>query len=482
MKILFAASEITPFAKTGGLADVAAALPKALHARGHDVRLMLPFYGQIDAERFAIKPMGIDLTVPLGGAPRQGSLYTTELDGLPVYLIRNDLLFGRDGLYGYGGGDHADNALRFGFFCRALLQALPRLDFAPDIIHAHDWQTALLPTLLRHEHGSDPFFTGTGSLLTLHNLGYQGLFPSDTLATLSFDPAMLYDGDFEYHGQLSLLKSGIINADGVTTVSPTYSREVCTPEQGMGFDGILKQRGSNFIGILNGIDTRLWNPAGDSALVRPYAPGDLNGKAVNKAALQQQFGLHPAPHLPLVAMVSRLDRHKGFDLLEAAWSSLVKSGLQLLLIGNGTPDIESRLAALARQTPRQTAAFFAFDDSVARRAYAGSDFFLMPSHYEPCGLAQLIALRYGSIPVVRRTGGLADTIIDVTAGADANGIVFDAATPAALLAALDRASHLLADPVRRKALVVRGMTQDLSWDGPARQYEAFYQQILEKRS
>jgi len=480
MKILFAASEIAPYAKTGGLADVAAALPKALHACGHDVRLALPFYGQIDASGFDIKPLGIEVVVPIDGAPRQGSLHVTRRDGLTVYLVRQDLYFERTGLYGYASGDHADNAQRFGFFCRALLAALPQLDFAPDVLHANDWQTALLPTLLRHEHGTDPFFAGTRSVLTLHNLGYQGLFPSLTLAAIGFTPEQLYEADFEYYGQVSLLKSGVIAADAVTTVSPTYADEIRTPEHGMGFDGILQRRGAAFSGILNGIDAQLWDPGTDPALLFPYAVDDLSGKAANKAALQRRFGLRVTPQVPLCVMVSRLDRQKGFDLLEAAWLQLLQRDLQLLLIGSGDDELQRRLSALAARTPRQTAVHLVFDEAVARQAYAGSDFFLMPSHYEPCGLAQMIALRYGSLPVVRRTGGLADTVFDFESGdARANGIVFTPATPTALLDALDRAAGLFADPQRHQALLRHGMRQDYSWDGPARAYETLYRQLLE---
>jgi len=481
MRILLASSEITPLAKTGGLADVAAALPKALAARGHDVRLALPFYGQIDPARFGVEPLGIDVTVPIDGAPRQGSLHVARLDGLTVYLIRQDIFFERVGLYGYAGGDHADNAQRFGFFCRALLAALPRLDFCPDIIHANDWQTALLPTLLRHEHADDPYFSGCKSVLTLHNLGYQGLFPVETLAALGFAPTQLYDANFEYYGQLSLLKSGVITADAVTTVSPSYAREICTPEGGMGFDGILRRRGAAFSGILNGIDLMLWDPATDTALARPYSVDDPTGKEENKAALQRHFGLPLTPERPLLAMVSRLDRQKGLDLLEAAWPQLQQRELQLVLIGSGDCNLERRLAALAAVNPEKTVVFFGFDDAVARLAYAGSDFFLIPSHYEPCGLTQMIALRYGSLPLVRRTGGLADTVFDADSNdPKGNGIVFDAATPEALLAAVDRALALYADRSRYQRLQQRGMRLDHSWDGPARDYETLYQQLLER--
>jgi len=481
MKILLASSEIAPLAKTGGLADVAAALPKALAARGHEVRLALPFYGQIDAARFGIEALDIDVTVTIDGAPRQGSLYAARLDGMMVYLLRQDRYFERTGLYGYASGDHADNAQRFGFFCRALLAALPQLGFCPDILHANDWQTALLPTLLRHEHGGDPFYAGCKSVLTLHNLGYQGLFPSRVLADLGFAPAQLDSAGFAYFGQVSLLKSGVLSADAITTVSPTYAREVCTPEGGMGFDAILSGRGRAFSGILNGIDQQLWDPATDSALVRPFSAGEPAGKAANKAALQRHFGLQPSPERPLLAMVSRFDRQKGLDLLEAAWPQLLQRDLQLVLIGSGDRALQQRFAALAAQTPQQTAGLFVFDDAVARLAYAGSDFFVMPSHYEPCGLAQMIALRYGSLPLVRRTGGLADTVFDADRDDPrGNGIVFEAATAEALLAAVDRALELYADRPRYQSLQQRGMGLDHSWTGPARDYETLYQQLLEK--
>jgi len=479
MRILLVSSEVAPLAKTGGLADVAGSLPRALKQLGHDVRILMPGYRGI-AARTEPRATGIDLEVPLGSRSIGGRLLETGLEGLPVYLLECPAFFDREQLYGTPDGDYPDNAERFGFFCRAALAALPHLDFRPDVLHLHDWQTALIPVLLRSELAGERFYAGIGSLLTIHNLGYQGIFPAETLSGLRLSAELFHPDALEYWGKISFLKGGVVFADRVNTVSPTYAAEICTPELGLGFDGILRSRGGDFSGILNGLDPAQWNPAEDPHLPAGYRPGDLRGKTRCKALLQKELGLQSDPSAPLVAMVTRLDVQKGLDLVEAGWSDLLQRPVQFALLGSGERGLMDRFGERGRQTPQRVAVRLDFDDGLARRIYGGSDLFLMPSRYEPCGLGQLIALRYGCVPLVRRTGGLADTIQDVSrAPRQGNGFSFDAYLGEALLASLDRA--LLEFRQRRSwlELVRRGMQEDFSWTRAADDYLKLYQDCQE---
>ena len=479
MKILLVASEVTPFAKTGGLADVAGSLPRALRQFGHDVRIILPCYQTVE-ERFTLRKGRKSVEVAIGGVKYKGMLRQTSLDGVPVYFIENRELFQRAGLYGTSAGDYPDNAERFGFFCRAVLSMLRRLDFRPDILHLNDWQTGLIPVLLRNELKDDPFYAGMGSLLTIHNLGYQGLFPAEKLTALGLPSALFTPEGLEYYGKLSFLKGGIVFADMLNTVSETYCREIQTPEFGLGFDGILHQRSKDLFGILNGLDPRIWDPALDSHLAKTFTASDIKGKGSNKKALQKELGLDQEATTPLVAMVTRLDPQKGLDLVEDAWEELMRRPLQFVLLGTGENGLMQRFATLRERFPGRVSITLDFDEALSRRIYAGSDMFLMPSRYEPCGLGQLIALRYGSVPVVRQTGGLADTIIDPAENIRlANGYTFAEATPQALMGALDRALEHFADRRSWLKLVKRGMNQDFSWTRSAQAYLEHYRQILE---
>ncbi len=482
MKILMAASEAAPFAKTGGLADVAGALPRALRRLGHDVRLLLPWYRGMEARAGKTRRGPERTTVAIAGRLEEAVLRKGELGGMPVYFLEHPTWFDRAGLYGEPGGDYPDNAERFGFFCRALLQMLPQVGFRPDVVHVHDWQSALVPVLLRTEFARHPFFAGTGSLLTIHNLGYQGLFPPATLGRLGLDPALYSIEGLEYHGALSLLKGGILFADRVNTVSPTYCLEILEPRAGHGFDGILRSRLAALSGILNGLDPDDWNPARDGALQRPFSARNPAGKAACKAALQQELGLPQDPDRPLVAMVTRLDAQKGIDLVEGAWKGLLRRGLQFVLLGTGGREQMELFDRLRSRAPKEVSINLFFDEALSRRIYAGSDLLLMPSRYEPCGLAQLIALRYGTLPVVRRTGGLADTVRDADDDPGrGNGFLFEAASPEALLGGLDRALAAWREPERRRRLIRRGMTLDFSWDRSAAEYLKLYGKIKEAR-
>lgn len=482
MKILLVASEVAPFAKTGGLADVAGSLPRALRQSGHDVRIMLPCYRAVEEHGFSLRKGRKSVEIPIDGILRKGLLRQSTLENVPVYFIENREFFHREGLYGTAAGDYPDNGQRFGFFCRAALEMLRRLDFRPDILHLNDWQTSLIPVLLRTEFKNDPFFSSIGSLLTIHNLGYQGLFPPAVLDSVGLDRGLFKVSGLEFYGQVSFLKGGVLYADILNTVSPTYCREIQTPEMGLAFDGILASRKNSLYGVLNGLDQKLWDPALDTTLPVAYSAADLRGKAANKKALQKELGLEAASATPLVAMVTRLDTQKGLDLVVEAWEKLVGHNLQFVLLGTGDQEHMNRFARLQGLYPGRVSIQLQFDDALARRIYAGSDIFLMPSRYEPCGLGQLIALRYGSVPLVRKTGGLADTVTDPAENPQkANGFTFKEATAPALLAALERALGLYADRRAWLKLVKRGMGQDFSWSTSARRYLELYQKAAEVR-
>lgn len=483
MKILFVAPEVSPFAKTGGLADVAGSLPRALRQLGHDVRIIMPYYKCVEESRNPLRKGRKSVETIIDGEVRKGLLRQSSLDAVPVYMIENREFFGRDGLYGTADGDFPDNAQRFGFFCRATLEFLRRLDFRPDVLHLNDWQCGLIPVLLRSQYKNDPFFNSIATLITVHNLGYQGLFPPEVLPSLQLDPELFSVKGMEFFGKISYLKGGLLFADMINTVSPTYCREIQTPELGFGFDGILHSRQSHLHGILNGIDPKQWDPAMSRALPASYDASDIKGKATDKRALQKELGLKIAAETPIACMVTRLDTQKGLDLVEDAWEALMQRDLQFVLLGTGEPKHMEFFTRLQERYPERVAIRLTFDDPLAHRIYAGSDIFLMPSHYEPCGLGQLIALRFGTIPVVRRTGGLADTVVDPQDDVqNANGFLFDEASGAALVAALDRALALYPDTRAWRKLMRRGMTQDFSWTASAQKYLELYQKALEVRN
>ena len=476
MKILFATSELAPWVKTGGLGDVAGALPAALRKLGMDVRVLVPAYPEMlehfsDAEEIA-RPL------ELGGLlPTPALRQALSPDGTPLLLLDYPPYFNRSGnpYLGPEGRDWLDNHLRFGLLSRVaawLGSEASTLDWQPDIVHCHDWQTGLAPAYLHYLPGRR-----AKSLLTVHNLAFQGLFDHASLFELGLpDAAWGIDG-VEYYGYLSFLKAGLKHANAITTVSPGYAREIQTDEEGMGMAGLLRHRTEQLSGILNGIDDKAWNPATDRHLHQSYSARRLEDKAINKAELQRQLGLEQRRDIPLLGVVSRLTEQKGLDLLLEAAPQALDLPAQLVVLGSGAHALEQGYAALARKHRGQCAVTIGFNETLAHRIEAGTDIFVMPSRFEPCGLNQMYSLRYGTPPVVRATGGLADTVIDATDEKLGNGFVFGPATADALLQALQRAATAWRDPKGWRALQKRGMARKSGWAEAARQYVELYQRL-----
>jgi starch synthase len=481
MKILFVASEVSPFAKTGGLADVTGSLPKILKEMEHDVRIIMPFYRMVETSGAGIRKGRKGVEFQMGGVTQKGLLRQTSLGDIPVYLVENREYFQREFLYGTPAGDYPDNHLRFAFFCRAVLQLLKRMDFRPDIIHCHDWQSALVPILMKYEHKEDPFFMRTASIFTIHNLAYQGIFPKETMPEMDIDPNWFTVDKLEYYGQVNLMKGAILTADIISTVSETYCREIQAPEMGCGMDGLLQQRSHDLYGIMNGIDYSEWNPATDLEITKNFTTSSLSGKAANKKRLQKVLGLDQIKDIPIIAMVTRLSAQKGFDLVEPLLPKFESEKLQLVILGVGDEKYMQILQEYKAAAPRNISINLEFRPHLARQIYAGSDMFLMPSHYEPCGLGQLIALRYGAVPVVRKTGGLGDTVFDAKENyKEANGFTFDEYTPEALWGAVTRALEAYHEKKKWEKLVRSGMNADYSWERSARKYDELYRKALKK--
>ena len=476
MKVLFATSEIAPWVKTGGLGDVAAALPPALRRAGLDVRVLVPWYPAI-ARAFPDAPVIAELPASAGVFPGAALRSAVAPDGTPMLFLDCMACYMREGnpYLGSDGRDWHDNAVRFGLlsYVAALLASTASpLDWQPDILHCHDWQTALAPAYLRYN-----LKPVAKSVLTIHNLAFQGLFGAHTLRELALPPqAWAVDG-VEYYGHLSFLKGGLQHADHITTVSPTYAQEIQTDTDGMGMAGLLRYRSGALTGILNGIDTEQWNPAIDPHLATHYASATLGNKSGNKRALQQKMGLAVTDDTPLFGVVSRLSGQKGLDLLLACADEVVRLPAQLVILGSGDAALENAFRELGRRHPGKVAVQIGFNEALAHLIEAGIDAFLMPSRFEPCGLNQMYSLRYGTPPIVRATGGLADTVIDAADKERGNGFVFTRAEPAELLATVRRAAELWARPRLWRQLQKNGMAADNSWDQPAQRYIELYRTL-----
>ncbi|WP_306536420.1 glycogen synthase GlgA [Geobacter sp.] len=482
MKILQVASEVAPLAKTGGLADVTAALPKELRRMGHDVRVAIPFYKGVASGEFPVRKARKSAEVELGGELHKGFLRQTSLGDVPVYLIENRDFFGRDHLYGTPEGDYPDNPRRFAFFCRSVLQFLKRMDFRPDVIHCHDWQAALIPVILRNEFGDDPFFNRTAVVFTIHNLAYQGLFPAEALPQMGLDTSLFTTDLLEYYGRVNLMKGAILSADAITTVSETYCREILTPEQGCGLEGVLMERRADLVGILNGLDTDEWSPALDRRIFRNYSTKSLAGKGADKRELQRELGLKVAASVPLIGMVGRIVEQKGIDIVIDLLPRFAAEEVQVVILGTGDLRLMHQLYEFRNRGVKNVSINLGFKEPLAPKIYAGCDMFLMPSRYEPCGLSQLIALSYGTVPIVRRTGGLADTVIDVTGNPrEGNGFSFSDFNGESCWDAIQRALAAYRDREGWRKIMRRGMLRDVSWRHAADKYEELYRQCVEKK-
>ncbi len=483
MKILYATPEAVPFVKTGGLADVSGALPRVLAQMGHEVTLILPKYLQVDEARFPLERKEVKLKVPVGQKSEEGEVYSFDLaPRLHALLVRQDAYYHRDHLYGTVNGDFEDNAERFIFFSRAVLEAALALNLQPDIIHCHDWQTGLIPVYLKTLYRPLWAPRVSASVFTVHNLAYQGLFSHHDMPLTNLGWELFNPQGLEFYGKINFLKGGIVFADAVTTVSRKYREEIQTEELGCGLQGVFQDRRRDLYGILNGVDYQEWSPETDPFIKQRYGPGNLRGKRECKTDLQQEFGLETKEDLPLIGVISRLIEQKGVDLILANMEKMVELGVQFVLLGTGEEKYHLRFQKCSEKYPRQIGVKIGFDNALAHKIEAGADLFLMPSRYEPCGLNQIYSLKYGTVPIVRRTGGLDDTIQDFTpANPEGNGFKFAEYSPSCLLETIKRALYVYQDRFRWENLALRGMAADFSWEQSARAYQQVYQETLAKK-
>ena len=478
MKIAMVSSEIVPFAKTGGLADVVGSLSAALERIGHQMTLIMPAYRAVLQGGFAIDDSGMRFSVPVSDRQIEASVFRARAgSNITVYCIRADRYFDREFLYGSPEGDYPDNAERFVFFSRAALEVLRHEPV--DMLHCHDWQSAPAIVFLKAQPERYAECRAAKTVLTVHNLGFQGIFPSSQWPLLNLDRSLFTPQFLEFYGNINFLKGGLVYADKITTVSPSYAQEIMEKEQGFGLEGVLRGRRRDIVGILNGVDYSQWDPQNDPYIAKPYGAANLRAKRNCKKALQRTFGLPEKSDLPLIGMVSRLTSQKGLDLIEKILDPLMQSDLQMTILGTGEPRFEELVIAAAARHPQKFAARIGFDEALAHKIEAGADFFLMPSQYEPCGLNQMFSLRYGTIPIVRAIGGLKDTVEDFDAEREAGtGFVFAPYDPQALLDAVHWALQAFREKRSWTALQRRTMNKDFSWDRSTRRYDELYRELL----
>jgi len=483
LKILFASSEVVPFAKTGGLADVSGALPRAIKAQGHDVRVIMPKYRTANSQRFGFKSLDRSLAIPLGGGVHIVYILEAELEGsLPVYFIDYKPYFDREELYGTPEGAYEDNAERFILFSRAVLEATEAIGFQPDVIHCNDWQTGLVPVYLKKLYKKDSFFHKTAIVLTIHNIAYQGTFPKETLSLAGLSEEEFTPEKLEFYGQVGFLKGGLVYADVLNTVSATYSKEIqSSPEFGYGLEGVLAHRSQDLYGILNGIDYDEWNPARDELIPVNYTLGEIYKKKECKRALLEENNLPTNLDWPFLGMISRLAKQKGLDIVGEAIQQMMKLDLYFILLGTGEEEYHRLFSSIGRKYAAKAAIRITFDNALAHRIYAGCDLFLMPSRYEPCGLGQMISLAYGTAPVVNRTGGLADTIEEFEPETGkGNGFFLKGYSPSGLVSALERAINVYKRKEVWQKLVKNMMQSDFSWAHSSKEYLKLYERAIDK--
>ena len=482
MKILHASSELHPFSKTGGLADMVDGLAKALAARGHQVGVLTPLYRGV-RERFPeLMPLDLPIPIPLGVASVSVQIQVLEpAPNFTVYLLDTPEFYDRAGLYHENGADYPDNAARFTLLSKCAVHLARHLPWQPELLHVHDWQTGLAPLFVRHQQKADGWANPPRTVLSVHNLAFQGLFPPRDYALTNLPWDYFKSEQLEFYGQMGCLKAGLVFSDFVTTVSPGYAREITTPEFGCGLDGVLRQReaGDTLTGILNGVDYHEWKTVGNPRLEYSFTAQRLQGKSQQKRALQKEFGLPVRSDVPLFGVISRLSEQKGIDIELAALEEMLASPMQFVLLGSGATKFEQACTELAARHPEKVGVRIGFDQNLSHRIEAGVDFFLMPSRFEPSGLNQLYSLRYGAVPIVRATGGLGDSITDITEDiATANGIKFTEYSAAALAKAIRKALVLFAHPDLLRHYRRNGMVADFSWERASRKYEQVYETLL----
>ena len=475
MKLFFAASEVAPFIKTGGLADVAGSLPNALAKLGHDVRVILPLYSAIPAMWRRQMTFLKSFHFPLSWRNAYCGLFSLAYQGLTYYFIDNEYYFQREGLYG-----QFDDGERFAYFSRAVVEVPIQLGWSPDIIHCNDWQTSLVPVYLLEARHREPLLMHTKSVFTIHNIEYQGRYGADSVDQLfGLDRGWYDDGTLRMDGDVNLMKGAMLMADAVTTVSPTYAAQLHDPRYAEGLESVVDAIGWKMHGVVNGIDTVGYDPASDPALPAHYTPEDMGGKAVCKSSLQTALGLHQEPDTPLIAMVTRLVGHKGLDLVQQAMDGIMATGCQFVVLGTGDRQYEDFFRWKAGQYPGRLSAQILYAEDLSRRVYAAADLFLMPSRSEPCGLSQMIAMRYGAVPIVRSTGGLADTVKSCQVGqSDGTGYLFGDYDAGAMLSVIGQATGLYrGDRAGFDTVRQRGMTEDFSWTRSADSYRHIYENL-----
>lgn len=475
MNIVYVSPEAEPFARTGGLGDILGALPKSVAKLGHTVCLFMPLYKQISRSEFSLSPTKITVAVPMPDKTSMGLVYSSKMPKtrIPVYFIENKEYFERAEFYidPSTGKDYKDNCERFAFFSKAVLEAIKALGKSPDVLHAHDWQSALAPTYLKTIYRNDPFFQNTLTVFTIHNLAYQGLFPKEDMSVTGLDWSYFNWRQLEYYGKINILKAGIVFSDLITTVSRRYSQEIQTKEFGRGLEGILQERSKDLFGIVNGVDYNIWNPEKDKLIPARYSQKNLKGKKVCKRHLQKKCGLEEKD-VPVVGCIGRLTEQKGVDLLLKGWEELMGLELEFVLLGKGDQPYEEALKAKAAKYPGKVSVNIGFDNCLSHEIEAGADMILMPSKFEPCGLNQLYSFKYGTVPIVKHTGGLVDTVDDQV------GFIFNSDSASEMVSTVKKALETYSNPTAWTELMRRGMLQDWSWDKSAREYIDLYQMGL----
>lgn len=475
MKVLFVVSECVPFVKTGGLADVAGALPKELKKLGTDVRVMLPKYGLIPQHMRQKMKKIAELVVRVGWRRQYCGIEQLEHEGITYYFVDNEYYFKRDSLYG-----HYDDGERFSYFCRAVLDCLPVIDFQPNVIHCHDWHTGMIPFLLREEYMRNSFYAQIKTVFTIHNLQFQGIFPREILGDLlNLSDRYFSIEHLEFYGHVSFMKGALVSAHLITTVSPTYKEEIQTPYYGERLDGLLRARSSHLVGILNGIDDGIYNPKKDPYIAVPYDVTTIARKSINKRALQQHFSLPSEEDVPVIAIVSRLTKQKGLDLVKCVFHEIIAEHVQMIILGTGEWEFEHFFHEMAMTYPDRVRVYIGFSEQLAHQIYAGADMFLMPSQFEPCGLGQLIAMRYGAVPIVRETGGLNDTVQSFNEFTkEGTGFTFKNFNAHDMLYTIQRARSFYEQKEIWKKITEQAMSRDYSWAKSAFKYNQLYDELM----